>query len=194
MGIWFHAPGRWKCWFNMLFSLFQWTQCCFLQALLRVGRKMQLWRNFFLNISQTFLPCGSCTGSILVDSLVLLPLPIVTRGLYTLQHCTTALALACGGKKIGWRAIPQMFTSPTCPQAFRLVTYLSFLFFLFQIQIQIHTNTNTHTQTQLEYWDIDYLHCEFRSTIHLHFHEVQAICRRHGWTINEITSLKGSYV
>ena len=134
---------------------FQWTQqCCFLQALLRVGRKMQLWRNFFLNISQTFLPCGSCTGSILVDSLVLLPLPIVTRGLYTLQHCTTALALACGGKKIGWRAIPQMFTSPTCPQAFRLVTYLSFLFFLFQIQIQIHTNTNTHANTVgiLGYW------------------------------------------
>ena len=119
-----------------------------------------------------------------------------TREDYT--HCTTALALACGGKKIGWRAIPQMFTSPTCPQAFRLVTYLSFLFFLFQIQIQIHTYTstitNTHTQTQLEYWDIDYLHCEFRSTLHLHFHEVQAICRRHGSTINEVASFKSSYV
>ena len=111
-----------------------------------------------------------------------------TREDYTLHHCTG------GGKKIGWRAIPQMFTSPTCPQAFRLVTYLSFLFFLFQIQIQIHTNTNTHMQTQLEYWDIDYLHFEFRSTLHFHFHEVQTICRRHGSTINEVASLKGSYV
>lgn len=39
-------------------------------------------------------------------------------GVASCTHCGM-----CGGK-IGWRAIPHMFTSPTwCPQAFRLVTH-----------------------------------------------------------------------
>ena len=48
MGIWFHSPGRWKCWFYLLFSLFRWTQCCFLQALLRVGKENATLEKLFL--------------------------------------------------------------------------------------------------------------------------------------------------
>ena len=145
MGIWFHAPRRWNCWFYLLFSLFQWPQCCFLEKLC-----FKHFSDFSSVWELHWLHSGWLTG-------VASSTHCDTREDYT--HCTTALALACGGKKIGWRAIPQMFTSPTCPQAFRLVTYLSFLFFLFQIQIQIHTYIQVQLQihTRKHSWNIGIL-------------------------------------